>query len=179
MDAPQLSTRASLALASLTSQLSHLESQQTALLTSMSLTAGSLSSLPNFAEVAPTMQQIPTYTAKLTRLRKIMAQQQQEVENLKRRALEAGKRRREHTVKLREREKEEAERDRSVLRAKHVEEGRDTPQIEENGRPGDTLSGDTGRATPSSVSSGRSGTPVQGAVKMVKKKKKARKAEIA
>jgi flagellar biosynthesis chaperone FliJ len=169
MDAPLLATRASLALSSLTSQLASLESQQSALLTSLSLTSSTLSNLPNYNAIAPTLQQIPTYTTKLSRLRRAMVQQQQEVESLKRRALEAGKRRREHLKKLREREREEAEKDRGVLRARVVSEG--ASQAQEEGED------DGGRSTPVEVSSGR-GTPVQGGVKVVKKRKKARKVEI-
>ncbi|KAF8242246.1 hypothetical protein K440DRAFT_664900 [Wilcoxina mikolae CBS 423.85] len=172
MDAPLLATRASLALSSLTSQLAHLESQQSALLTSLSLTSSTLSNLPNYNAIAPTLQMIPTYTAKLSRLRRAMVQQQQEVESLKRRALEAGKRRREHLKKLREREREEGEKDRGVLRARVVGEG--SSQTLEEGAEGGV---EEGRMTPVSVSSGR-GTPVQGAVKVVKKRKKARKVEI-
>jgi len=173
MDAAQLATRATTALSTLTSTLSELEAQQAALLQSMTLTQTTLQSLPCYGAVAPTLAQIPTYSAKLARLKRLMALQQQELEALKRRALEVGKRRREHLARLREREREEMEMDRGVLRARVVGEG--TPRAgtpvsaemqEESGNAG--ASSAAGRATP---------MPVQ-AVRVVKKKKKARKVDI-
>ncbi|KAI5857210.1 hypothetical protein BZA05DRAFT_168494 [Tricharina praecox] len=207
MDASQITTRATTALSTLMTTLSTLEAQQAALLQSMSLTHSTLQTLPAYSAVAPTLSQIPTYSSKLARLKRLMALQQQELEGLKRRALDVGKRRREHLARVREREREEAEKDRGVLRARIVGEGLSragTPvsgeMLEENGSAGilpasgrgTPASGRgtpaSGRGTPASgrgtPASGRGtpasgrGTPVPAQAVRVVKKKKARKVEI-
>ena len=109
-----------MALSSLTAQLAALELQQRALLSSVALTAAALDGLPSYAAVAPTLAQIPTYTARLARVRRTMAQQQADADALKRRALDAARRRRDNLRLLRERQRSEAERDRGVLRARIV-----------------------------------------------------------
>jgi hypothetical protein len=183
MDTPQLTTRASAALASLTTQLSMLESRQSALLHSMSLTSQTLSHLPAYTAIAPVLSQIPEYTARLARVKRVMAQQQKDVDALKRRALEAGRKRRENLARKREREREEAEKDRGVLRARVV--GIDVPSptptpvgsaaISRTASPAVAWSPVTASEAEASSASGQG---VQGAVRVVKKKKKARKAEI-
>jgi hypothetical protein len=183
MDTPQLTTRASAALASLTTQLSMLESRQSALLHSMSLTSQTLSHLPAYTAIAPVLSQIPEYTARLARVKRVMAQQQRDVDALKRRALEAGRKRRENLARKREREREEAEKDRGVLRARVV--GIDVPSpiptpvgsavISRTASPAVAWSPVTASEEEASSASGQG---VQGAVRVVKKKKKARKAEI-
>ncbi|KAA8896539.1 hypothetical protein FN846DRAFT_910657 [Sphaerosporella brunnea] len=182
MDATPLTTRATTALASLTSQLSALDASQRALLSSISTTSSALSTLPAYQHIAPVLSQIPHYSAKLARLKRLMAHQQSEVEALKRRAQEAGRRRRELIARRGERERVEAERDRTLLRARVVGvdvarsgppavEGAEEAAVE--GTAAVTEGVEEGHST-----SGR-GTPVLGqGVRVVKKKKKARKAEI-
>ena len=198
MDSTTLAHQAQAALSSLTARLSSLESQQRALLAAHSLTNSTLSSLPAYSAIAPVLSAIPANTAKLARLKRTMALQQQEVESLKRRALEAGKKRRENLRRVHERRREEQERDRTVLRARMAGEssirsdasirepvsgessqrvsGSNTPTPQETpGARGESpltmASEQGGRSTPSQ---GRRNTPVM----VVKKKKKARKVEI-
>lgn len=80
-----------------------------------------------------------------------MAQQQHDVAELKRRALEAGAKRRQNLSRIEEKRRGERERDRTVLKPKHAEEERDEDE--------NVL------AEPE-------------AVKTVKRKKKARQADI-
>ena len=188
-----LSTRASMALSSLTAQLAALEEQQRALLSSVALTVTALDGLPGYAAVAPTLAQIPTYSARLARVRRAMALQQADADALKRRALDAARRRRDNLRLLRERQREEAERDRSVLRARIAaaapepasaegagEQGREEEGeggVEGDGEgegegegEGDEMEEKKGRGTP--------GTGRSAGVRVVKKRKKARKADI-
>ncbi|KAI5784599.1 hypothetical protein EDC01DRAFT_662684 [Geopyxis carbonaria] len=170
------STQASAALASLTAQLAALESQQRALLSSFSVTHSALQTLPAYTEVAPTLGAIPQYTRKLELLKRQMAVQTIELQALKRRAMEAGKKKRENTARLRERRREEGERDRTVLRARVLGE-----QQERSGTPGSMVSvgreqegeGETVESKGESQADG-----VQVSVKIVKRRKKARKVEM-
>jgi len=171
MDPSTLQSQATAAVLSLTEQLTALQAQQRALLDSISHTSTSLSSLPSYNAVAPTFSAIPTYAQKLARLKKTMVQQQQDVEALKRRAQEAGKKRRENLRRMHERRREEGERDRTVLRARMVGESHLKEVAEES------EGGSGGSITPAGSiqeeAGGRS-TPVT----VVKKRRKARKVEI-
>lgn len=80
-----------------------------------------------------------------------MAQQQHDVAELKRRALEAGAKRRLNLSRIEEKRRGERERDRTVLKAKHV--GDEEPDEDEPAAP-------------------------EMEVKTVKRKKKARQADI-
>lgn len=80
-----------------------------------------------------------------------MAQQQHDVAELKRRALEAGAKRRLNLSRIEEKRRGERERDRTVLKAKHV--GDEEPDEDETAAP-------------------------EMEVKTVKRKKKARQADI-
>lgn len=86
----------------------------------MSLTTQTLHNLPHYNAIAPTLNAIPTYSAKLARLKKMMTTQKLEVEALKRRAGDAAHRRNDNRRRILERRREEAERDRGVLRARVV-----------------------------------------------------------
>lgn len=103
--------------------------EQTALLTSLHLTSTTLSTLPSYTAIAPTLSQIPHYESKLARLKTAMAQQQHDVAELKRRALEAGAKRRLNLSRIEEKRRGERERDRTVLKAKHV--GEEEPDEDE------------------------------------------------
>lgn len=147
-----------------------LRHEQTALLTSLHLTSSTLSTLPSYTAIAPTLSQIPHYESKLARLKAAMAQQQRDVAELKRRALEAGMKRRQNLGRIEERRRGERERDRTVLRAKHAEEG-----------------GGEGEGEEVKEEEGEEGVPelevsqvlpTVGVVKTVKRKKKARQADI-
>jgi hypothetical protein len=168
MDPSTLQSQATAAVLSLTEQLAALQAQQRALLDSISHTSTSLSSLPSYNAVAPTFSAIPTYAQKLARLKKTMVQQQQDVEALKRRAQEAGKKRRENLRRMHERRREEGERDRTVLRARMVGESHLKEVVEES------EGGSGGSTTPIQEEAGERSTPVT----VVKKRKKARKVEI-
>lgn len=85
-----------------------------------------------------------------------MAQQQHDVAELKRRALEAGAKRRLNLSRIEERRRGERERDRTVLKAKHAEED------VESGKDESVLPPPSNEA----------------AVRTVKRKKKARQADI-
>lgn len=151
MDTFTLSSQAHAALASLTTQLASLESQQQTLLASIQITTSALGQLPAYNRIAPTFEAIPAYTRKLERLKKAMVLQQEEVAGLKRRAAEVRERRRENIERMRERRREEGERDRTVLRARvGAEETPETSGVEEARQP----------------------------VKVVKKRKKVRKVEM-
>ncbi|KAG0633379.1 hypothetical protein HOY80DRAFT_630561 [Tuber brumale] len=174
MDSELLAHQARAAVDTLTAQLRSLENEQTALLHSLQLTSTTLSTLPAYNSIAPTFSQIPLYESKLARLKSAMAAQAQEVDELKRRAREASERRRRNLKRIEEARRGERERDRTVLKAQaRAVEG------EENGNNKEK---DDGEA----VAEGevkRAGTPVrgqprEGVVKTVKRKKKARQAEI-
>ncbi|KAL7272008.1 hypothetical protein RUND412_005198 [Rhizina undulata] len=197
MDAEAISHQARAAIDSLTEQLRSLETQQTALLTSLHLTSSTLAALPNYTQIAPTLSQIPHYESKLTRLKFAMAQQQRDVAELKRRALDASARRRRNLDKIEERRMGERERDRTVLRARMV--GGNDGAVESGSGSGsntflppppmaeDVVGGnDEGEksesasvtsAYPSSASLATSKEPSP-VMKTVKRKKKARQAEI-
>ncbi|KAH8150690.1 uncharacterized protein LAJ45_05386 [Morchella importuna] len=122
MEVDLIATQARAAVDILTAQLRHLEHEQTTLLTSLHLTCSTLSTLPNYTAIAPTLSQIPHYESKLARLKAAMAQQQRDVAELKRRALEAGARRRANLKRIEEGRRGERERDRTVLRARVMDE---------------------------------------------------------
>lgn len=96
-----------------------------------------------------------------------MAQQQRDVAELKRRALEAGVKRRVHLGRIEERRRGERERDRTVLRAR-VQEGemQEEGQVEGNGAAVEGAASEVDAAPSVSV------------VKTVRRKKKARQADI-
>ncbi|KAL0636734.1 hypothetical protein Q9L58_004342 [Maublancomyces gigas] len=125
MEVDAISRQARAAVDHLTEQLRSLEHEQTALLTSLHLTSSTLSTLPSYTAIAPTLSQIPHYESKLARLKTAMAQQQHDVAELKRRALEAGAKRRQNLSRIEEKRRGERERDRTVLKPKHAEEERD------------------------------------------------------
>lgn len=111
-----------------------------------------------------------------------MAQQQRDVAELKRRALEAGAKRRQNLSKIEEKRRGERERDRTVLRAKHVpvkeeEEGGGEGNVEGGEAGGDGTGKDESlTASVSEVSEVQA--PAVSVVKTVKRKKKARQADI-
>lgn len=142
--------------------------EQTALLTSLHLTSSTLSTLPSYTAIAPTLSQIPHYESKLARLKAAMAQQQRDVAELKRRALEAGMKRRQNLGRIEERRRGERERDRTVLRAKHAEEG---------GGEGEEVKEEEVEEGVSELEVSQV-LPTVGVVKTVKRKKKARQADI-
>ncbi|RPA97901.1 hypothetical protein L873DRAFT_1689367 [Choiromyces venosus 120613-1] len=174
MDSELLAHQARAAVDTLTAQLRSLENEQTALLHSLQLTSTTLSTLPAYNTIAPTLSQIPVYESKLARLKNAMATQAREVDDLKRRAREANERRRRNLKRIEETRRGERERDRTVLKAQaRIVEG------EEN-----TNNKDDGEVSPEAGEIKRGATPVGGApsrdgvVKTVKRKKKARQAEI-
>lgn len=98
-----------------------------------------------------------------------MTQQQRDVAELKRRALEAGARRRANLKRIEEGRRGERERDRTVLRARVMDEREAVVSEGEGGvEGGDAAAAGTGTETGGEV----------GPVKTVKRKKKARVAEI-
>ena len=177
--------------------------QQSALLTSLLLTTDSLSpipltgtptSIPNYHLISPILSLIPTYTAKLTRLRNTMSSQTLEITQLRRRAEEIKRGRRRNLERVRERWERERERDRTVLRARVAgvmmgeEVGGVTPKVVEEiggGGGGDVLamatavpfSGAPATATPTSQMPPQ-GAPEGSGIRVVKRKKKVRQAEM-
>jgi hypothetical protein len=153
-------------LTMLSLRLSELATTQQALLMSLSHTHNTLSTLPSYNCVAPVLSAIPEYNAKLSRLRRAMAQQQRDVESLKRRAAEAAKHRRDNLARIQDLRGEERVRDRTVLLAKEV--GAVVGNSDGTSASGTTIS------SPGDITGS-----VQGAaVRVVKKRKKARKVEI-
>jgi len=103
-----------------------------------------------------------------------MAAQTREVEELKRRAREAGERRRRNIKRIEEARRGERERDRTVLKAQAR-----AVESEENSNNKERDDGEIlaeGEAKRGSMSVG--GPSREGVVKTVKRKKKARQAEI-
>ncbi|KAF8458869.1 hypothetical protein BGX38DRAFT_1150363 [Terfezia claveryi] len=204
MDHEALSHQARAALDSLTYQLQSLEAQQSALLTSLRLTTDSLSpalpsgtptSIPNYHLISPIFSLIPTYTAKLTRLRNTMSSQTLEITQLRRRVEEVKRGRRRNLERVRERWERERERDRTVLRARMVgvvtgEElvGGFTPKVVGeigNGGRGeeDMLATAAGVALPGTpvtptLPISPPGAPEGSGIRVVKRKKKVRQAEM-
>ncbi|KAI5840827.1 hypothetical protein DFP73DRAFT_611611 [Morchella snyderi] len=158
MDADLIATQARTALDTLTAQLHHLETEQTTLLSTLHITTTTLTTLPSYTAIAPTLSQIPHYERKLARLKAAMAQQQHDVAELRRRAGDAAARRRANLRALEEARRGERERDRTVLRARVVEEGGEGGE-----REGEAGEGGEGDVAP---------------VKTVRRKRKARVAEI-
>ncbi|KAF8418528.1 hypothetical protein EV426DRAFT_577482 [Tirmania nivea] len=208
MDHEALSHQARAALDSLTQQLESLEAQQSALLTSLRLTTDSLapapppgtpSSIPNYHLISPILSLIPTYTAKLARLRSAMSSQTLEITQLRRRVDEVKRGRRRNLERVRERWEWERERDRTVLRARMVgaaagpgEEVDVLPPkvVEEIGSgvgacaedvlataAAVALPGTPAAATPTPPMS-LAGAPEESAIRVVKRKKKVRQAEM-
>jgi len=107
-----------------------------------------------------------------------MAAQTREVEELKRRAREASERRRRNLKRIEETRRGERERDRTVLKAQaRAVEGEENSSSNNNNKErddGEVLA--EGEAKRGSMSVG--GPSREGVVKTVKRKKKARQAEI-
>ncbi|KAF8474938.1 hypothetical protein BDZ91DRAFT_285781 [Kalaharituber pfeilii] len=198
MDPDAISRQARAAIDSLTLQLEALQNQQSALLTSLHLTTTTLSTLPFYSRIAPTLSQIPAYEAKLSRLRNTMNAQSLEVAQLRRRVEEAKRARIRNLERIRERRERERERDRTVLKARMVGVGggqtmvggkQEQKQLAEQeqlehqlGSPAGA-GGATGEDIVASLAP--PGTPVsmssqsiQEPIKTIKRKKKARQADI-
>ncbi|KAK6499622.1 hypothetical protein TWF481_009987 [Arthrobotrys musiformis] len=101
-------------LAKLTAQLEELETTQTTLLHSYHATSTALADMRGYNAVAPTMELLPIYTAKVARLKQLMVQQRQTVDRMKVRAEEVRKVKASNHERLKKRWEEERERDKGL-----------------------------------------------------------------
>ncbi|KAK6518891.1 hypothetical protein TWF281_003582 [Arthrobotrys megalospora] len=112
-------------LAKLTAQLEELETTQTTLLHSYHATSTALADIRGYNAVAPAMELLPIYTAKVARLKQLMVQQRQTVDRMKARAEEVRRVKATNHERLRKRWEEERERDKGLAaRMVGVVEGR-------------------------------------------------------
>ncbi|KAK6334293.1 hypothetical protein TWF730_003507 [Orbilia blumenaviensis] len=101
-------------LAKLTAQLEELETTQTTLIHSYHATSRALADIRGYNAVAPTMELLPTYTAKAARLKQLMIQQRQTVDRMKVKAEEVRKVKAANYERLKRRWEEERERDKGL-----------------------------------------------------------------
>ncbi|KAF3934767.1 hypothetical protein ABW20_dc0108278 [Dactylellina cionopaga] len=101
-------------LSKLSAQLEALETTQTTLLHSYHATSTALADIRSYNAVAPVMELVPTYTAKITRLKQLMMQQKTQVEKMRARAEDLRKVKKGNAQMLKKRWEEERERDKSL-----------------------------------------------------------------
>ncbi|KAK6524258.1 hypothetical protein TWF694_005914 [Orbilia ellipsospora] len=101
-------------LSKLASQLEELETTQTALLHSYHATSTALADIRSYNTVSPVMDLIPTYTAKVARLKQLMMQQKMQVDKMKARAEEVRRVKKGNAEKMKRRWEEERERDKGI-----------------------------------------------------------------
>ncbi|KAK6347643.1 hypothetical protein TWF718_005482 [Orbilia javanica] len=101
-------------LAKLTAQLEELETTQTTLLHSYHATSTALADIRGYNAVAPVMELLPVYTAKVARLKQLMVQQRQTVDRMKIRAEDIKKVKASNHERLKKRWEEEKERDKGL-----------------------------------------------------------------
>ncbi|KAF3187750.1 hypothetical protein TWF225_003989 [Orbilia oligospora] len=101
-------------LAKLTAQLAELETTQTTLLHSYHATSTALADIRGYNAVAPAMELLPVYTAKVAQLKQLMGQQRQAVDRMKVRAEEIRKVKAGNHERLKKRWEEERERDKGL-----------------------------------------------------------------
>ncbi|KAF3915926.1 hypothetical protein AA313_de0205324 [Arthrobotrys entomopaga] len=101
-------------LSKLASQLEELENTQTALLHSYHATSSALADIRSYNTVSPVMELIPTYTAKIARLKQLMSQQRLQVEKMKVRAAEVRRVKKGNAERMKRRWEEERERDKGI-----------------------------------------------------------------
>ncbi|EPS35715.1 hypothetical protein H072_10828 [Dactylellina haptotyla CBS 200.50] len=107
-------------LAKLSAQLEALETSQTALLHSYHATSNALADIRSYNTVAPVMELLPTYTAKVAKLKQVMTQQKVQLERMRVKVEEVRKVKKQNAEMMKKRWEEEKEWDKG-LAAKMVD----------------------------------------------------------
>ncbi|KAK6358882.1 hypothetical protein TWF696_000062 [Orbilia brochopaga] len=174
-----ISAEAAAYLSRLTKELEILETTQTTLLHSHHATSTALADAPAYNAVAPILEQLPDYLAKAARLKTLMTTQRAQVDRLLVRAEEVRAAKRRNAEKMRQRWEEEREKDKALAARVVGSTGADVHVVKSGN--GDAVAAGIQRpGTPLEVAGPSSAPPVVTAAPkaMVKRKKKARQAEI-